>query len=86
MIEVANARNGNATINVEQRSPNLREPSESLNNRSNARTRRLQSSDPSHGSSDSNAQISCKGKEKLDPTPIFDVSCGHSHVEREMSG
>ena len=40
----------------------------------------------SHGNPDSGAQASCKGKEKVDTPPIFDVSCGHSHVDGESSG
>ena len=31
-------------------------------------------------------QVSHKGKEKVDPAPIFDVSCGQSHVDGESNG
>ena len=30
--------------------------------------------------------VSRKEKEKVDHAPIFDVSCGHSHVDGESSG
>ena len=31
-------------------------------------------------------QISYNGKEKVDHSPIFDASCGHSHVDGESNG
>ena len=31
-------------------------------------------------------QVSRKEKEKVSPTSIFDVSCGHAHVDGESNG
>ena len=66
VIEDADAGNGNAAIDVEQQSQSLSGPSESLSNGSNAWTGRLQSSGSTDGSPNSGAQISRKGKEKVD--------------------
>ena len=63
-------RNGNDIVNIEQQSQSLSGSGESSNNGSNAWTRRLQSSGSSHGSPDSGAQVSRKGKEKVDLTPL----------------
>ena len=61
-------------------------PSESSNNGSNAWIGRLRSSGSSHGSPDSGAHVSHKGKEKVDPTLVFYVSCGHCHGDGESNG
>ena len=86
VIEDADARNGNAAINIEQQSQIMSGSGESPNSKSNACIVRLRSSGSSHGNLDSGAQVSRKGKKKVDPTPIFDVSCGHSNVDGESIG
>ena len=86
VTEDADAGNGNAAVNVEQQSQSLSAPGESLANGSNAWTGRLRSIGSTDGSLDSGAQLSHKGKEKVDPPPVFDVSCGHSHIDGESSG
>ena len=86
MTKDADTGNGNFVVNVEQQSQNLRGPEKSSNSGSNAWTGRLGSSGSSHGSPNSGTQVSCKGKEKMDHAPIFYVSCGHSHVDGELSG
>ena len=86
VTEDADAGNGNAAVNVEQQSQSLSGPGESSANGSNAWIGRLRSSGSTDGSPDSGAQLSRKGKEKVDPPPVFDVSCGRSHVDGESSG
>ena len=86
VTEDADAGNGNAAVNVEQQSQSLSGPGESSANGSNAWTGRLRSSGSTDGSPDSGAQLSRKGKEKVDPPHVFDVSCGDSHVDGESSG
>ena len=71
VTEDADAGNGNVAVNVEQQSQSLSGPGESLTNGSNAWTVRLRSSGSNNGSPDSGAQISRKGNEKLDPSPLF---------------
>ena len=83
MIEDANVGNGNAAMNVEEQSQSLSGPSESLANGANAWTGRLRSSGSIDDSPNSGTQLSRKGKEKVDPPPVFDVSCSHSHIDGE---
>ena len=71
MTKDADAENGNVVINVEQQSQSLSGPSESLANGSNAWIGRLRSSGSTDGSPDSGAQLSRKGKEKVDPPCVF---------------
>ena len=70
--------NGNVVVNIEQQTQSLSGPGEPSNNGSNAWTGRLPSSGSTDGSPDSGAQISRKGKEKVDPPPFFDVSYEYS--------
>ena len=86
VTEDADVGNGNAAVNVEQQSQSLSGLGESSANGSNVWIGRLRSSGSTDGSPDSGAQISRKGKEKVDLPPVFDVSCGHSHVDGESSG
>ena len=86
VTEDANARNANAVVDVEHQSQSLSGLGVSSANGSNAWTRRLRSSGSTDGCLESGAQLSHKGKEKVDPPPIFDISCGHSHVDGESSG
>ena len=71
MTKDADARNANIVVNVEHQSQSLSGPSESSNNGSNAWTGRLQSSGSFDDNEDSRMQVPHKGKEKLDPAPVF---------------
>ena len=70
VTEDADAGNGNVVVNVEQQSQSLSGPGESSANGSNAWTGRLRSSGSTDGCTDSGAQISHKGKEKVDLPPV----------------